>query len=114
LGGRSRQISELEASLVYGVSSRTVRATQRNPASKKKKKRKKDYSMKINCKVAGTCKYNGGKEADRSLLLIGSYSKHEEICYLMFIIKSYALCKKGTIHNHRIVKKELFQIRTEK
>jgi hypothetical protein len=35
LGGRSRQISELEASLIYRVSSRTARATQRNPVSKK-------------------------------------------------------------------------------
>jgi hypothetical protein len=33
--GRQRQvISEFEASLVYRVSSRTARATQRNPASK--------------------------------------------------------------------------------
>jgi hypothetical protein len=35
LGGRGRQISEFEASLVYKVSSRTARATQRNPVSKK-------------------------------------------------------------------------------
>ena len=34
LGGRGRQISEFEASLVYRVSSRTARATQRNPVSK--------------------------------------------------------------------------------
>jgi hypothetical protein len=39
--GRGRRISELEASLVYRVSSRTARATQRNPVSKKKKKKKK-------------------------------------------------------------------------
>ena len=31
----------MEASLVYRVSSRTARATQRNPVSKKKKKKKK-------------------------------------------------------------------------
>jgi hypothetical protein len=37
LGGRDRWISEFEASLVYKVSSRTARATQRNPVSKKKK-----------------------------------------------------------------------------
>jgi hypothetical protein len=45
LGGRSRQISEFEASLVYIVSSRTARVTQRNPVSKKKKrkKRKRNY-----------------------------------------------------------------------
>jgi hypothetical protein len=40
LGGRGRRISEFEASLVYRVSSRTARATQRNPVSKKKKKKK--------------------------------------------------------------------------
>jgi hypothetical protein len=37
LGGRGRQISEFEVSLVYKVSSRTARATQRNPVSKKTK-----------------------------------------------------------------------------
>jgi hypothetical protein len=41
LGGRGRQISEFEASLVYRVSSRTARAIQRNPVSKKPKKKKK-------------------------------------------------------------------------
>jgi hypothetical protein len=35
LGGRGRQISEFEAILVYKVSSRTARAIQRNPVSKK-------------------------------------------------------------------------------
>jgi hypothetical protein len=34
LGGKGRWISEFKASLVYRVSSRTVRATQRNPVSK--------------------------------------------------------------------------------
>jgi hypothetical protein len=38
LGGRGRQISDFEASLVYIVSSRTARATQRNPVSKNQKK----------------------------------------------------------------------------
>jgi hypothetical protein len=33
LGGRGRQISEFEVSLVYRVSSRTTMATQRNPVS---------------------------------------------------------------------------------
>jgi hypothetical protein len=40
LGGRGSWISEFEASLVYKVSSRTARATQKIPVSKKKKKRK--------------------------------------------------------------------------
>jgi hypothetical protein len=38
LGGRGRWISEFEASLVYRVSSRTARATQRNPVSKNNNK----------------------------------------------------------------------------
>jgi hypothetical protein len=41
LGGRGRRISEFEASLVYRVSSRTARAIQRNPVSKRKTKNKK-------------------------------------------------------------------------
>jgi hypothetical protein len=39
--GRGRWISEFEASLVYRVSSRTARATQRNPVSKKQKQKTK-------------------------------------------------------------------------
>jgi hypothetical protein len=42
LGGRDR-ISEFEASLVYKVSSRTARAIQRNPVSKKQKQ--KEYKL---------------------------------------------------------------------
>ena len=38
-GGRGRQIPEFEANLVYRVSSRKARATQRDPVSKKKKKK---------------------------------------------------------------------------
>jgi hypothetical protein len=41
LGGRGRQISEFEASLVYRVSSRIARAAQRNPVSKKPKPNKR-------------------------------------------------------------------------
>jgi hypothetical protein len=40
LGGRGRWISEFEASLVYRVSSRTARGTQRNPVLKNKNKNK--------------------------------------------------------------------------
>ena len=38
LRGRSRWISEFEASLLYRVSFRTVRATKRNPILKNKEK----------------------------------------------------------------------------
>jgi hypothetical protein len=41
LGGRGRWISEFKASLVCRVSSRTARAKQKNPVSKRKKKKKK-------------------------------------------------------------------------
>jgi hypothetical protein len=45
---RSRWISEFEASLVYRVSSRTSRATQRkrNPVSKKKKRKERKKESK--------------------------------------------------------------------
>jgi hypothetical protein len=45
LGGRGRYISEFKASLVSRVSSRTARATQRNPVSKKYIKKNKFYSL---------------------------------------------------------------------
>jgi hypothetical protein len=47
LGDRGRLISEFETSLVYRVSSRTARATQRNPVSKKQKQKQKQKT-KIN------------------------------------------------------------------
>jgi hypothetical protein len=40
LGGRGRQISEFEASLVCKVSSRTARVIQKNPVSNKTKQNK--------------------------------------------------------------------------
>jgi hypothetical protein len=46
LGGRGRQISEFKASLVYKVSSRTARATQRNPVSKNKQNKTKQNKTK--------------------------------------------------------------------
>jgi hypothetical protein len=46
LGGRDSQISEFEASLVYRVSSRTARATQKNPALKNQKPKPKTNQNK--------------------------------------------------------------------
>jgi hypothetical protein len=40
-GGRNRQISEFEASLVYKMSSRKARATKRNLISRKQKTKTK-------------------------------------------------------------------------
>jgi hypothetical protein len=45
LGGRGRQISESEASLVYKVSSRIARAIQRNHVSEKKKRKEKNSEI---------------------------------------------------------------------
>jgi hypothetical protein len=42
LGGRGRRISEFEASLIYKVSSRAARATQRNPVLKNKQNKNKN------------------------------------------------------------------------
>jgi hypothetical protein len=46
LGGRGRRISEFKASLVYKVSSRAARATQRNPVSKNQTKPKQNKTKK--------------------------------------------------------------------
>jgi hypothetical protein len=46
LGGRGRQISEFEASLVYKVTFRTARTTQRNPVLKNKNKNKTKQTNK--------------------------------------------------------------------
>jgi hypothetical protein len=50
LGGRGRWISEFEASLVYRVSSRTARATQRNLSHKTKQNKTKQNKTKQNKK----------------------------------------------------------------
>jgi hypothetical protein len=46
LGGTGRQISEFKACLVYRVSSRTARATQKNPVSKTNKQTNKQNTKK--------------------------------------------------------------------
>jgi hypothetical protein len=46
LGDRGRQISEFEASLVYKVSSRTVRVYAEKPCFEKNKKTKKQKTKK--------------------------------------------------------------------
>jgi hypothetical protein len=66
--GRGRQISEVKASLVYRVSSRTARDTQRNPVLKRERKRErvnsvssgytKPPSLKKNCNNDFTFMYN--------------------------------------------------------
>jgi uncharacterized protein (DUF2252 family) len=59
LGGRGKWISEFKASLVYKVSSRTARATQRNPVLKKQKQKPKNQNN--NNKPCLKNKQNGSK-----------------------------------------------------
>jgi hypothetical protein len=49
LGGRGRWIFDFEASLVYKVSSRTARPTQRNPVSKKPKRKEENTPLPHGC-----------------------------------------------------------------
>jgi hypothetical protein len=51
LGDRGRQIFDFEASMVYKVSFRKARATQRNPVSKNKNKKQKNKITKQNNKT---------------------------------------------------------------
>jgi hypothetical protein len=48
LGSRGRQISELEASLVYKASTSTARATQRNLVSKQNKTKQTNKTKEQN------------------------------------------------------------------
>jgi hypothetical protein len=48
LGGGGRQISEFEDSLVYRASSRTARATQRNPVLEKDKTKQNKTNKQTN------------------------------------------------------------------
>jgi hypothetical protein len=78
LGGRGRRISEFKASLVYRVSSRTARATQRNPVSKRKREREKERKRE--------------KERERETTKI----------YVLFLIRTlytflYVVCAHGYI-----------------
>jgi hypothetical protein len=66
-GGRGRQISEFEASLVYRMSSRTARTTQRNPVSKKKKRKKEN---KIKEKKKGKEKKEKERNEGRKIAFI--------------------------------------------
>jgi hypothetical protein len=65
LGGRGRQISEFETSLVYRVSSRTARAIQRNPVSQNKKERKKGKKEKERKEKKRKERHKGGSGTTR-------------------------------------------------
>jgi hypothetical protein len=62
LGGRGRLISDFKASLVYKVSSRTGKATQRNPVSKNKQTKEKKKEKE---RGEGKGEEMGGRERER-------------------------------------------------
>jgi hypothetical protein len=81
LGGRGRRISEFKASLVYRVRSRTARATQRNPVSKKKRRKEKENPWTM---YAFSSK-------DLEMMSVGSWADS-------FILKaSFHTCKMGIL-----------------
>jgi hypothetical protein len=85
LGGKGRQISEFEASLVYRLSSRTSRARQRNSVSKKRKKRKKERKKERKSEQA-----TGSKQA----FLLGFYiSSCLQIPSMITTMENYKLNK---------------------
>ena len=65
MGGRGRRISELEASLVYRVSSRTAKAKRRNPVLKKTKTKTKQ-THKQTKKQANKREKTAGKTTERN------------------------------------------------
>jgi hypothetical protein len=58
-GGRGRRISELEASLIYKVSSRTARAIYRETLSRKTKQKNKTTTTKKRLKKGDVRKRDG-------------------------------------------------------
>jgi cytoskeletal protein RodZ len=80
LGVRGRQISEFEASLVYGVSSRTARAAHRNQSQKKKKKKRKKEKKKEKKRK---------KERKKRIVLVVKYSNTHSyfLSYMPFYLE---------------------------
>ena len=77
-----RQMSEFEANLVYRVSSRTARATQRNPVSKKKEKEKELKASLDNTHFWGAGKMAQWLRALTALLeVLSSISSNDRVAY---------------------------------
>jgi hypothetical protein len=82
LGGRGRQISEFKASLVYKVSSRTARAIQRNPVSKKTRKTTTTTTENQRCiepQEKGFAEIHDGSSNQDTTKLGPSASGHSEL-----------------------------------
>jgi cytidylate kinase len=78
LGGRGRQISEFEASLVCRVSSRTARVTQRNHVSKQQQqKQQKQNKKKEKEKFPKFCQKLGKDRSVYHLILLTQTLGHD-------------------------------------
>jgi hypothetical protein len=77
LGGKGRWISEFEASLVYSVSSRTARATQRNPVLKKQNKTKTKQTW-VRCNFLMRVWIRKGSKEDAADMRMTSAAKATE------------------------------------
>jgi hypothetical protein len=84
LGGKGRQISEFEASLVYKVSSRTARAIQRNPVSKKQNNNNNNKNQKTNKQTKKNKNKVEMEGEDRQTLLL--------VCSSCFVIQAKITC----------------------
>jgi hypothetical protein len=82
LGGRGRQISEFEASLVYRVSSRTARGLNRETMSQKKKKKKKDSDEILVYQIKGNLRDIELEEVSPFLFLSQDSHLTESLCSL--------------------------------
>jgi hypothetical protein len=80
LRGRDRQIIDLKASLFYRVSSRTARATQRNPVSKKNKQQTTTKQNMLQY-VHSTLIYNSQK-LERSQMSLNREIDTENVVHL--------------------------------
>jgi hypothetical protein len=76
LGGRGRRIYEFEASLVYRVSSRTAKATHRNPVSKNQTEQKQNKTKQNKTKQNKTISF-----LNRYLTIWSAIRKHAVLLF---------------------------------
>jgi hypothetical protein len=91
LGGRGRWISEFEASLVYKVSSRTARAIQRNPVSKKTKNKQTTTTTKASLLLREDQKGNAIQHAESHIETTPNISPDFDVCQLLFQFNQISL-----------------------
>jgi rare lipoprotein A (peptidoglycan hydrolase) len=86
LGGRGRWISEFEASLIYRVSSRTTRTTQRNPVSKNQNQNQNQKQEKTN---KTKTKQNKTKKPQVTAGTVKNVEKEEHSSFVGGIVRWY-------------------------